>query len=184
MIGRRFTQWLWAPVVTGRLAILLGAVAVAIPTVVRAAVHGTVTGCEFTPYLPFVLLAAILLGWRHATVVALASVAILGGLFAGPPNEFLKEPCTVSAAGIFLGSSAMIIASVAAVRRMIVELQIRRSGAPNGGIIFSLDKDKVWASWNGSGPPLLLGSQDRVETMMEDFLAQSELGRRLTGQSD
>ena len=183
MIGSRFTQWLWAPVVTGRLAVLFGLFAVAIPTIVRAAVHGTVTGCEFTPYLPFVLLAAILLGWRHAAVVALASVAILGGLFAGPLDEFLKEPCAISAAGIFLGSSAIIIASVTAVRRMIVELQIRRSTTSNGGIIFSLDKDEVWASWNGSGPPLLLGSQDRVEVMMEDFLAQCELGRRLTGQS-
>jgi len=183
MIGNRFTRWLWAPVVTGRSAVLFGVLAVAIPTIVRAAVRGTVTGCEFTPYLPFVLLTAIMLGWRYAAVVALASVAILGGLFAGPLDEFLKEPCAVTAAGVFLGSSAIIIVSVAAVRRMIVELQIRRSGPSNGGIIFSLDEGGVWASWYGSGPPLRLGSQEKVEAMMKEFLAQGELGRRLTGQS-
>ena len=183
MLGSRFTRWLWTPVVTGRSAIFFTILAVAIPTVVRAAVNGTVTGCEFTPYLPFVLLAAIMLGWRHAAAVALASVAVLGGLFAGPLSEFLGAPCAISAASIFLGSSAIIILSVTAVRRMIVELHIRRAGASNGGIIFSLDEGEVWASWNGSGPPLRLGSQDSVEAMMQDFLAQGELGRRLTGQS-
>ena len=183
MIGNRFTQWLWAPVVTGRSAILVALLAVAIPTIVRAAVHGTVTGCEFTPYLPFVLLTAIMLGWRHAAVVAMASVAIVGGLFAGPLGEFLNESCAISAAGIFLVSSAIIIASVVAIRRVIVELQFRRSGASKGGIIFSLDEGEVWASWNGLAPPLRLGSQDRVEAMMKDFLAQGDLGRRLTGQS-
>ena len=90
----------------------------------------------------------------------------------------------IAAAGVFLGSSAIIIASVTAVRRMIAELQIRRAGATEGGIIFSLENGQVWASWNGSGPPLRLGSQERVEEMMEDFLAQGELGRRLTGQTD
>lgn len=183
MIGNRLTRWLWAPVVTGRSGFLFAILAVAIPTIVRAAVQGTVTGCEFTPYLPFVLLTALFIGWRHAAVVALSSVAVLGGLFAGPLDEFLAAPCAVSAAAIFLGSSAIIIGSVAAVRRMLVELQIRRAGASNGGIIFSVEDGQVWASWNGSGPPLLLGSQDRVEEMMEDFLAQGVLGRRLTGLS-
>ena len=52
------------------------------------------------------------------------------------------------------------------------------------GIIFSLEKGEVWASWHGSGPPMRLGSQERVEAMMEDFLAQGELGKRLTGTSE
>ncbi|HWL75611.1 MAG TPA: hypothetical protein VNQ74_17220, partial [Burkholderiaceae bacterium] len=68
---------------SGWLALLCGIGAVAVPTIVRVAVNGVVTGCEFTPYLPFVLLSAIFLGWKQAIAVALASVAVLGGLFFG-----------------------------------------------------------------------------------------------------
>jgi len=56
-------RWLQAPLVTGRLALLCGIAAVAVPTIVRAAIDGVVTGCEFTPYLPFVLITALALGW-------------------------------------------------------------------------------------------------------------------------
>ena len=82
---------LMEPVATGRFAVLGCFLAVALPTAVRAAVNGVVTGCEFTPYLPFVLLTAILVGSWQAGLVALVSVALLGGLFVGPPNEFLAD---------------------------------------------------------------------------------------------
>jgi len=49
-----------------------------------------------------------------------------------------------------------------------------------GGIVFSLEKGQVWASWYGQGPPVLLGSQRKVGEMMKDFLAQEELARRLS----
>lgn len=173
------TRWLVEPVVTGKLALMIVILAVAIPAAVRAAVHGTVTGCEFTPFLPSVLLTAILLGGRHAAAVALASVAVLGGMFAGPFSALLAEPCAQSAAGIFLGSSAIIIGVVVLTRRAISEVLAKRADNKAGGIVFSLDRGQVWASWNGSGAPVRLGSQDRVEEMMEDFLAQGELGRRL-----
>src|SRR5689334_19472552 len=68
---------------SGRLALLCAFSAVAIPTLFRAAINGVVTGCEFTPYLPFVLLAAILLRWWLVALVTAASVAIMGGLFEG-----------------------------------------------------------------------------------------------------
>jgi hypothetical protein len=45
------------------MALLCGIFAVALPTAIRAAIDGVVTGCEFTPYLPFVLFSAILLRW-------------------------------------------------------------------------------------------------------------------------
>ena len=67
----------------GWLALACGMAAVWLPTVVRAAVNGVVTGCEFTPYIPFVLICAILLRWWQAAIVALVSVAILGGMFEG-----------------------------------------------------------------------------------------------------
>jgi len=179
MIRSHITRWIVAPVATGRLAFACAVLAVALPTAVRAAVHGVVTGCEFTPYLPFVLIAAIMIGWWQASLVALASVAVLGGLFVGPANLFLASACAQSAAGVFLASSAVIIAVVGGMRRVIAEVLSRREDGSTGGIIFSLDKGEVWASWNGSGAPMRLGSQERVEAMMEDFLAQGELGKRL-----
>ena len=184
MVRDQFTRWLGAPIVSGWLALICGMLAIALPTAVRAAVHGSVTGCEFTPYLPFVLLAAIMIGWWQAGLVALASVAILGGLFVGPPGQFLLDACAKSAAGVFLASSSVIIAVVTLIQRTIADLQTDRAEPSGSGIIFSLEKGEVWASWHGSGPPMRLGSQERVEAMMEDFLAQGELGKRLTGTSE
>jgi hypothetical protein len=178
------TRWLQAPPATGRLALLCMTVAAAIPTIIRAAIDDVVTGCEFTPYLPFVLLSALLLRWWQASAVALASVAILGGLFVGPPISLLSSECFISSAGIFLASSAMMIGAVILVRRVFAALQNRGADESAGGIVFSLEKDQVWASWYESGPPIRLGSQKKVGEMMKDFLAQGELAKRLTRKSD
>lgn len=182
MIRNRLAQWLRPPVFTGPLALVCMIALVALPTAVRAATNGTVTGCEFTPYLPFVLVSAILLRWWQAGAVALASVAVMGGLFVGPLDEFYGQTCFISAAGMFLGASAIMVAFAAMVRRVIADFQ--RRGENANGIVFSLEKGEVWASWYGSGPPMRLGSEERVGAMMEDFLAQVELGKRLTGKSD
>jgi hypothetical protein len=148
--------------------------------VVRAAVSGVVQGCEFTPYLPFVLAAAILLRWWQAGLVAAACVATLGGLFVGPSNESLTSACFVSGAGIFLAGSAMMIGMVMFVRRAIATPQNRGFDESSGGIVFSLEDGEVWASWYGQGAPVRLGPQRKVAEMMEDFLAQVEIGKRLT----
>lgn len=149
--------------------------AVALPTVVRAAVSGVVTGCEFTPYLPFVLASAIVLRPWLAGSVAVASTAIMGGLFEGLHG--LQLPCFLSAAAMFLGASAVMIA-VAVVGRRILFGLLKQHG-DSGGLIFSLEKGDVWASWYGHDAPVRLGSQRKVAEMMEDFLAQVQLGKRL-----
>jgi hypothetical protein len=179
MFQAGFHRWLLTPLVTGRLAFLCGVAAVALPTMVRAAVSGVVTGCEFTPYLPFVLITALALGWWQAGAVALASAAILGGLFFGPTEQYFTSSCFMSGAAIFLASSAMMIGIVVLLRRTIAAIQKR--GASDGGVVFSLQDDQVWASWYDQGPPVRLGTEGNVSAMMTDFLAQVELGKRLTG---
>jgi hypothetical protein len=174
-----FHRWLRTPLVTGRSAFLCGIAAVGVPTIVRAAIDGVVTGCEFTPYLPFVLICALALRWWQAGAVALASVAILGGLF-GPADKFLLSSCFMSGATIFLASSAMIIGVVVLVRRLVAAILNRGTG--DGEIVFSLQGGQVWASWYGQGPPVRLGTEGNVSAMMRDFLAQVELGKRLNGQ--
>lgn len=181
MLRAGLTRWLQAPPLSGAVALLCAVVAVEIPTLIRAAVSGVVTGCEFTPYLPFVLMAAILVPWRHAALVALLSVATLGGLFIGKPVEML-DSCFVSSAGMFLGSSAAMIGTIVLIRRLVAAMQARGADETEGGIVFSLDRGQVWASWYGQGPPVLLGSQRKVAEMMKDFLAQEQLGRRLNDQ--
>jgi hypothetical protein len=162
------------------MSLLLGILAVELPTIIRVSAHGIVTGCELTPYLPFVLLSAILLGWWQAGAVALASAAVFIGLFVGSPYAFLAQPCAVSAVGIFLAASAMIMGIVYVVRRVISGIFGHPDGS-SGGVVFSLEEGQVWASWYGQGPPVCLGSQNRVGKMMEDFLTQEQLAKRPSG---
>lgn len=173
-------RWIFASDFRGLTALGLLVAAVVIPTAVRVAIDGYVTGCEFTPFLPFVLLTAIMLGWWQASLVTLASVAIVAGLFAaGPLHLFFHEPCLVSATGVFLGASAAIVGVVTLIRQLFVRSMRRDAAECADGVVFSLEKDQVWASWYGSNLPMRLGSRRKVGEMMKDFLAQEELADRL-----
>jgi hypothetical protein len=178
----RITRWLMQPFVTGRWALACGIGAVAIPTLIRFSVNGAVTGCEFTPYLPFVLLAAVLLRWWQAGAVAFASAALFSGVFVGSPTEFIHNTCVLSSVGMFFAASAMIISIVVAVRLSTARM-FSHADEASGGVVFSMEDGQVWASWYGQGPPVCLGSQEKVGEMMGDFLAQEELAKRLSGQA-
>ena len=180
MVAAGSTRWLRAPVLSGLPALFCAVALVALPTLVRATIHGNVTGCEFTPYLPFVLVAAILLRWWLAGAVALASVAVLAGLFFSP---VVHLACFVSGAGTFLASSAMIIAVALLARRIAASVRGIGAEGCTGDIVFSLEQGEVWASWYGQSAPVRLGSQQKVTRMMEDFLAQAEVARRLDRRS-
>ncbi|MCF2513688.1 hypothetical protein LVY65_01215 [Sphingomonas sp. G124] len=106
---------------------------------------------------------------------------MFGGLFVGPPSKFFEQPCAMSSAAMFLAASALIIGIVIITRRAIAGILSHPDGA-SGGVIFSLEEDQVWANWYGQGPPVCLGSRKKVGKMMEDFLAQEELAKRLNGQ--
>ena len=181
MVSAGLKEWLKGPPLAGRLALFGGIIAIAIATIIRAAIDGIVTGCEFTPYLPFVLLSAVLMRWWQATLVALASVFVLGLLFIGPPTLVLGSQCFMSSAAIFLVASAAMIGTAILIRHLFVSIHRQGDCEAAGGVVFSLEKDEVWASWYGQGPPILLGSEAKVATMMRDFLAQIEVAKRLKG---
>lgn len=166
------------------MALLTGVLALSLATLLRAAINPYVTGCEFMPYLPFVLICAILLPWWEASLVTLAAVPILGLSFIGSPAKLVASSCFLSSSGIFLTASAAMIFFVALMRRVFTS--IHRSGADEsaGGVLFSLDQGKVWASWYGRGPRVLLGSREKVSVMMQDFLAQEEVAKRLLGERE
>jgi hypothetical protein len=171
------SRWLQAPPVTGWCALAGAIAAVAVPTMLRFAVRGSVTGCEFTPYLPFILIAAILLGWWQAAGVALASVAVLGGLFVGPQAAMAQRDCFESGAAVFLASSAVVVGVAVVVRRLIGNLQRRGTDEGSGGIVFSVEQGEVWASWYGQDLPLRLGPQRKVARMMKEFLAGAQAAK-------
>ena len=173
-----------APLVTGIQALPLAMLAVAVPTFIRSALDGTVVGVAVTPYVPFVLLAALFLGWGTATAIAIFDAAIADALFIGPPNQFLEGPSDLAAVGFFLASAAMIIGFVQAARHVLASRPpAGQSMNASSGIVFSLEQGQAWASWYGSGPAVRLGPQEEVTEMMQDFIAQVELGKRLAGRS-
>jgi hypothetical protein len=176
MVRAELIRWLQGRRLAGWQALICMLLAVWIPSIIRLAANGAVTGCEFTPYLPFVLICAIMLRWWQAAIVALLSVATVGGLFGGSPAFAFS--CFMPAAGIFLASSASMIAIAQGIRLAFSAMQKRGADESLGGIVFSLEKGEVWASWYGNGPPVLLGSQFKVSEMMQDFLKQEELGKR------
>ena len=170
---------LLAPSVTGIQALGLAIVVIAIPTLIRAAVDGFVTGCEFSVYLPFVLVAAIFMEWRYAAAVALASVGLADYLFM-THSSFLSGPCNSYVVGIFLANSALIIGVVVGIRAKFAGMiNTDRSEFAAGHVVFSLENNQAWAGWHGRKTMVQLGSKDDVAEMMEDFLAQLELAERL-----
>jgi hypothetical protein len=50
---------------------------------------------------------------------------------------------------------------------------------PELGIVFSSRDGFVWASWPETDAAVRLGRHDMVAAMMQDFLAQDALGKRL-----
>ena len=173
MVRAIFWRYLRAAPVTGAAALLCACLAVLLPTVLRAAVSGIVTGCEFTPYLPFVLVSALTLRASLASAVALTSAAVMGGMFGG--FRAYELPCFASASAIFLGASAVIIA-IAIVGRHVL-FALLKPDRDGGGLVFSLEKGEVWASWYGNDVPVCLGTQRKVAELMEDFLAQGQAKR-------
>ena len=173
-------NWLVEPPVTGIWALVCAIAAAAIPTLIRASVDGVVIGCETNASYPAILLSAIFLGWRYTALVGLASAVIADALFMGPDHDhlFLGEVCTYGV-GSFLAVAALIIGFVEAVRSIVRDF-IREHPS---GIVFSTADGQAWASWYDRSARVHLGTQQHVAEMMQDFLAQVELAKRLNSEA-
>jgi hypothetical protein len=163
-------------------AILWTIAAVAVPTFIRQSLQGIVSGCETVTFVPFVVVSAIFLGWRYATIVALTSAFFADALFLVHGHKLLEGPCDIYGTSVFLFGSAIIIGSIEIIRRELRKLP-DTDGAQKraGGVVFSLEDGQAFASWYGKSTPVRLGPERDVAEMMEDFLAQIELARRLGG---
>ena len=177
MVTRFLADLLAAPRVVGPLAILFALAALAIPTGILSLDHALPAGACCTTYFPFIALSAVLLEPIYAATVAIGSAGLADAMFMGPRYQLFESPMDTFGDTTTLISAALIIALVCLFRWALA----RRSHATASpsGIIFSLEKGDAWASWKGSGGPVRLGPHEEVEEMMQDFLAQLELGRRL-----
>jgi hypothetical protein len=168
----------------GYQALFWAVLAVAVPTLVRLAIASHVTGVAIAPFVPFAMLAAIFLSWKHAAAVALVDALITDAFFIGPPLQLLEGPEDIIGTGFFLAGSAIIILFVQLMRTTIAANRKPQFQAKlSSGIVFSLERGEAWAGWQGKRSRVRLGAEDEVAEMMEDFLAQLELAERLRAHS-
>jgi|SRR3954447_905385 hypothetical protein len=172
---RLVTRPLAAPV-----APILTAVALAAPTAILSLDHSLPAGACCTTYVPFVLAAAVLLGPVYASVVAIGSTALADALFMGPRYQLFESPMDRFGDVVSLASFALIIAGVWLFRKILAQdARPHLSRESASGIIFSLEGGVALVSWRGAGPPMRLGPEREVAEMMQDFLAQRELAKKL-----
>ena len=178
------SKWLSATPLTGMPMLLCVVAALAAPTLIRASVEGVVTGVGFTPYLPFVLLAALMLRWQVAAAVAVASAVLADFLFVGTRHELLSTPTDLFGMLVFAAASALTIGLAHAFRRVVADpIWLNGPDHPPTGLVFSLEGGQVYASWYGGRSFVPVGPEAEVAKMMQDFLAQREVGRRLARRS-
>jgi hypothetical protein len=182
MIRTALASLLAMPPLAGPLAPLIAVAALSIPTAILSLDHALPAGACCTTYFPFVLVSAVLIGPAYASLVAVASAGLADALFMGPRYQLLESPMDTFGDTASLISSALIICLVFVCRKALAERA--RPSTPADGVIFSRERGQVWASWYGDEPPICLGPERRVTSMMEDYLAQVDLAKRLAHRSD
>ena len=112
-----------------RLGIALGLVLAA--TFLRWIIDHGARGVPFTTYYPAVLLAALLLDWRYAVLVAVACAAVVNRVFMAPGWFVTFDGARLALFGLFALSSGLLVVTGATVRHLlgdIEDLMERQSG--------------------------------------------------------
>ena len=128
--------------------------------------------------------AAWLLGRFRATETARArdlfSAAVEDMPFIDPRFVPLAGPTDAVGILVFLVSAALIIALME-VARCAIRARIRPAPCGNGrtGVVFSLEKGSRGQPGMDAIGPQRLGPDIEVAEMMQDFLTQIEIGKRL-----
>ncbi len=102
-------------------------VAVAVPTALRWAIDRGSEGVPFLTYFPALTLAALFLGWRWATLVAVASAAVANNLFRDSPLRFWESGSEALLAGLFVLSCLALIAIGEVARRTVRALEAAKA---------------------------------------------------------
>jgi hypothetical protein len=169
------------PVLTGRRAQIFAVAAISAPSLISLSLPQVVSTGLFLTYVPFLLLSAVLLKPLEAALVALASALVADFFFIDPRLSLSTSPNDLFGMGMLLLICAFSILLVDILRGRVA----RKSDGPSGSVIFSERGGVAWVSWNsGDQPPVKLGPHKDVAEMMEDYIAQVELGDRLNGRNE
>ncbi len=101
--------------------------AVVVPTALRWVIDRGSEGVPFLTYFPALTLAALFLGWRWATVVALASAAVANNLLRDEPLRFYHGGSELALAGLFVLSCAALVAIGEVARRTVREAEAAKA---------------------------------------------------------
>jgi hypothetical protein len=176
----KLSRLLLAPPASGRKALLIGILLIAVPTGIRFLIDDIVhSRLPFFAFIPFVILGGALLSWRGAALVAVCSWLVADLLYMEPRYTIDFDPIELIGFAVFAVSAILIIGLVESVRT-IVDNSLRPA-RPEGfstPVVFSLERGQAWASWYGSHSWVRLGPDEEVAEMMRDFLAQRELGKK------
>lgn len=96
------------------------------PTLVRLAVDGVIAGTTFSTYYPFVLMAAVVIGWRGGIGVALISALVANYLFMEPRYQLFANSGDFIGVLFFMLSCLMMVALVHALRRTLLDMESGR----------------------------------------------------------
>lgn len=173
-------NWLFREPVRGGWAVVFAIGGIAIPTMIRLMMSPGIDDESCTIFCPFVLTVSILCGWRYALATAVGSAVACNTILMGWPYRFHFSRPEIEGLSTFLGYSAFMI-SVVWLFRTTAARSLRQAGAQErvSGVVFSLDDGQAWASSYGVDAPVRLGPVEDVIPMMEDFIAQVDVSRRL-----
>jgi hypothetical protein len=118
---RSLPNLLLRPPLGGGVAFAVALLAVVLPTLVRLAVDGAVSGTAFSPYLPFVLLSALLLPSTATIAVVLSSAVVADFLFMEPYFRLAAAADDLFGIAVFLVTSGIAILAVRSVRLLLHE---------------------------------------------------------------
>lgn len=99
------------------------ALAIAIPTVARWLIDGGQAGIPFVTYFPFILLSALLLGWRYAVPVVVLSGFLANRLLRDEPVLFYVSWQDAVMVVLFFVICAILIYMGEQLRRLVRELE-------------------------------------------------------------
>ena len=178
------SKWLSATPLTGLPMLLCVLSSLIAPTLIGVSVDGAIEGSGFAHFLPFVLLAALVLKWEISAVLAAASAGLGDFFFVGRRYELLETPSDIFGIFVFAAAAALAIGIAHAFRKAVADpIWFSGSNEVSKGIVFSQQGGHVYASWYGGRSFVPMGPEAEVTAMMQDFLAQQELGKRLASRN-
>lgn len=104
------------------LNLLFILIAIAFPTLLRLGIEPIVHGLQYLTYFPAVMLVAVFMGWRSATLVAIGSGMAANTWFAASGTAAWLDPQTYISLVLFGCASALMILLGQTLRRTVAEL--------------------------------------------------------------